>query len=87
MLRISLRGRRPLSGGDLGLRFSSRLTEGDRFEVALGGGPWVPAPSITNGWNECWGKVGKGLSEASEIRFRVPGKGVLWIDDLLLYEP
>jgi dienelactone hydrolase len=86
-LRISLRGRRPLLGGELYMRFSFRLTEGAWFEVALGAGPWVRMPVSMNSWNVCWGTIDRGLAEVSEIRFRAPGKGVLWIDDLLLYEP
>jgi hypothetical protein len=86
-LRISLRGRRLISSGELYMRFSFRLTEGDWFEVALGAGPWVRAPVIRNSWTECSEKIGRGLTEASEIRFRVPGKSVLWVDDLLLFEP
>ena len=86
-LRISLRGRRPLPGVELKLRFRAQLTEGAVFEVALGAGAWVPVEARTSGWEEHGVSVGKGLTEASEIRFRRAGKGVLWIDDLLLFEP
>jgi hypothetical protein len=86
-LRISLRGRRPLPGGEIQLRFLGRLTEGRRMEVSLGGGPWIPVPARSNDWDEYQVGLGQGLAEASELRFRSDGKGVLWVDDLLLFEP
>jgi hypothetical protein len=87
-LRVSLRGARPLSGkSPLYLRFRSWLTDGDRIEVSAGSGPWVAIQDRESGWDEHWVTLGDALREVSEIRFRVPGKGVLWVDDLLLFEP
>jgi hypothetical protein len=86
-LRVSLRGRRPLPGGELRLRFLARLTERGRFEVSVGAGPWVSIDARGMDWEVFQVPLGKGLHEASEIRFRVPGQSTLWVDDLLLVEP
>src|SRR5437868_4916522 len=85
-LRISLRGARPLSGKGFTLSFRSWLTEGDRIEVSADAGPWVAIKDRELGWDEHWVPMGEGLRQVSEIRFRVPGKGILWVDDLLLFE-
>jgi hypothetical protein len=86
-LRVSLRGRRPLTGEEMKLRLRARLSEGGAFDVSLGTGPWVTVNARSNNWEEHWVSLGKGLTEASEIRFRVSDTRVLWIDDLLLFNP
>lgn len=86
-LRVFLRGMRPLSGGAHRLRFRARLSEGDRFEVALGAGSWSAVETKSGDWAEHRLNIGEGLREADEIRFRTTGRAELWIDDLLLYEP
>jgi dienelactone hydrolase len=84
-LRVSLRGARPLQGASR-LRFRARLAEGERFEVSVGTGPWIPIEARGGEWAEQRLSLGASLKEASEIRFRAP-RGVLWIDDVLLYQP
>jgi hypothetical protein len=86
-LTVSLRGVRPLSGTAARLRFRARVAEGERFDVSVGTGPWISVDSRPNEWAEHRLKLGETPKEAMELRFRVAGKGVLWIDDLLLYEP
>ena len=76
-----------MPGTELVLRFFCRLTEGNAFEVSLGAGPWIPVAVFREGGDVYYVRVGTGLTEASELRFRVRGKGELWVDDLLLFEP
>src|SRR5207249_1205943 len=81
-IRISLRGARPLPGGPLRLRFRARVAETDRFEVSVGAGPWTSVEARPGGWTDHRLALDGTSTEAAEIRFRVAGKGVLWVDDL-----
>jgi hypothetical protein len=47
----------------------------------------VTVQSREFGWDEHQVALGEGLREASEIRFRVAGARVLWVDDLILFQP
>jgi hypothetical protein len=87
-LRLSLRGARPVS--DLRVRFRYRLVGADGFSVSAASGsteaPAVRVSATRDSWSEATLPLPTGFREADALQFTAPGGGVLWLDDVLLYD-
>jgi hypothetical protein len=81
-LRVSLRGSRPVNDREVRLRFRARLAGADEFRV---GGAAVKARR--DEWQELRLAIPTGVPTIESVSFSVAAPGVLWIDDLLVYEP
>ncbi len=90
-LRVSLRGARPVDPRGLRARFRYRLAGADAFEVRVESGAGEGAAVAVNAKRDEWGEarvtLPTGGADAQAIRFNTARPGVLWVDDLLLYEP
>jgi hypothetical protein len=91
LIRVSLRGPRPVDEHQIAVRFRCRLSGADHFNVHLEGGAWQGVTSTVwaneSGWKEVRLTLLTGFPAADATVFDVADPGVLWIDDLLLYEP
>jgi hypothetical protein len=89
-MRVSLRGSRPVSDRDLRVRFRYRLTGADGFSVSGLYGSTAATPVHVAaegiGWTEARLALPTGVRELDAIQFTTASGGVLWLDDLLLYE-
>lgn len=85
--RISLRGSRPVREGVVSLRFKYRLSGADEFTVSLSNS----LPMVVHRTNDRWAELRFGVvvdpHEVNELRFELDRRGVLEVDDVLLYEP
>lgn len=84
-LNVSLRGARPVR--DLHARFRHRLVGASSFSIAAGSGTAVRVEPRGEEWAGTRLALPAGASEVDEVRFTVPSGGMLWVDDLVLYEP
>jgi hypothetical protein len=89
-LRVSLRGARPAGDRGLRARFRYRLTGATGFTVAAvskaGAAEAVRVEAKGDGWAEALLALPCGLPEVDALQFAAPAGGVLWLDDLLLYD-
>jgi hypothetical protein len=83
-LRLSLRGSRPVS--DLHARFRYRLVGAAEFTVSTPSGSPVRIVAKGDEWAEARVTLPAGAKEIDAIQFTTAPAGVLWLDDLLLYD-
>jgi hypothetical protein len=81
-LLVSLRGSRPVNDREVHLRVRARLSGADEFRVA-----GVAVKARRDEWQEVRLAVPTGAPKIDSVSFSVAAPGVLWIDDLLIYEP
>jgi inosine-uridine nucleoside N-ribohydrolase len=96
-LRVGLRGDRQLRPGPTRLTLRYRLTGGDRFGIQLARqGNRVDAAQVEPAEQDKWTQAtvdfiahadGQAPAAVDEIRFVLPPKAELLVDDLLLFEP
>ncbi|MBI3856300.1 MAG: hypothetical protein HY293_11480 [Planctomycetes bacterium] len=90
-LLVSLRGLRPVNEREVRLKFRYRLTGAAEFTAAAESGSKASAPisvrSARDDWQEARLALPTGCREIDGLLFKVAGSGVLWIDDVLLYDP
>jgi len=86
-LRVSLRGSRPVRYGEVRLRFKYRLSGVDEFSAALRNSPPIAVRPTKDQWAEARLTLPGKYSEVDELQFHLDPRGVLWVDDVLLYEP
>lgn len=85
-LAVSLRGSRPVNERSVRMRFRCRLSGADGVTVSMGADE-TTVRTKRDEWQEVRLTVPTGIGAADRVQFRVADPGVLWIDDLLLYEP
>jgi hypothetical protein len=81
-IRVSLRGSRPVTGKEVRLRFRCRVTGADEVRVGL--------DAVRTGrdeWREHRLTIPTEGRQIDEVLFTVTAPAVLWVDDVLLYEP
>jgi hypothetical protein len=81
-LHVSLRGTRPVGDREVRLRFRCRVTGADEFRIQD-----VAVRAKRDEWQEMRLALPTGSGTLDSVCFSVPAPGVLWIDDLLVYEP
>jgi hypothetical protein len=86
-LLVSLRGARPVHDREVRVRFRCRLTGADEIRVAIGSRPEGTVVKAGPDWKEIRPAVPTGAKETDALLFAVKAPGVLWIDDLLVYQP
>jgi hypothetical protein len=81
-LLVSLRGKRPVHDREVRLRFRCRLAGADEFRIR-----GVAVRAKRDDWQELRLALPTGTGELDSVAFSVAAPGVLWVDDLLVYEP
>jgi hypothetical protein len=86
-IRVSLRGSRPVNHREVRLRFRCRLAGADEVRVGVDRHAGDAFRTTKDEWREIRLTIPTGSRQVDSVFFAVAAPGVLWVDDLLIYEP